>query len=45
MADSVLTTKQAKRHVIEMSDRSELKVSGVEDVISYDENCIVLETS
>lgn len=32
------------KHTIMLSGREELKVSGVNDVINFDETCIVLET-
>ena len=44
MADSLLSAKQTKKHRLEMQDRASLSVSGIDDVISYDENCIVLAT-
>ena len=33
-----------KKHRIEMTDREEAVISGVEEVISFDENCVVLRT-
>ena len=44
MAEDITRLKQQKRHFIELSERKQLKVSGVEDVISFDEGCIVLST-
>lgn len=35
---------EAKKHVLEMLERKTLTVSGVEDVISFDESCIVLSS-
>ena len=33
-----------KKHRIEMTDREQALVSGVEEVISFDETCVVLRT-
>ncbi len=33
---------EAKKHTLEMIDRKTLTVSGIDDVISFDEGCIVL---
>lgn len=33
-----------KKHRIEMTDREEAVISGVEEVISFDESCVVLRT-
>lgn len=34
----------AKKHLLEMEERKKLTVSGVDDVISFDEACILLST-
>lgn len=44
MAEKVLDVNKAKEHFCELSERKSLKVSGVADVISFDEGCIVLST-
>lgn len=44
MAEETLRVKPQKKHYTELSERTGLKVSGVEDVISFDEGCIVLST-
>ena len=44
MAEIQLSVKQTKTHIIELNDRKSLTVSGVEDVVSFDEGCIVLAT-
>ena len=33
---------EAKKHALEMVERKTLTVSGIDDVISFDEGCIVL---
>ena len=37
-----LKTAQAKKHTLEMQERKNLILNGIEDVISFDEGCIVL---
>lgn len=44
MAENQILGKQSKSHFIEMTERKTLRVSGVDDVISFDEGCIVLST-
>jgi len=39
------SSETLKKHIIEMTDRSSLSVSGVSDVINFDETSVVLETS
>ena len=33
-----------KKHRIEMTDREQAMISGIEEVISFDETCVVLKT-
>ncbi len=35
---------EAKKHALEMLERKTLTVSGIDDVISFDEGCIVLSS-
>ncbi len=35
---------EAKKHALEMIERKTLTVSGIDDVISFDESCIVLSS-
>ena len=44
MAENQILGKQSKSHLIEMAERKTLRVCGVDDVISFDEGCIVLST-
>ena len=44
MSENQLTGKQIKTHSCELSERKSLTVSGVTDVISFDDGCIVLST-
>ena len=44
MAEKVLDINKTKDHFCELSERKSLNVSGVTDVISFDEGCIVLST-
>ncbi len=37
--------KASKKHVINMTDRQKLSITGVNDVFSFDEDIIELETS
>ena len=41
MAES-FKNAQAKKHSLEMQERKNLTVCGIEDVISFDDSCIVL---
>ena len=38
-------SETVKKHRIEMTDRSDLSITGVSDVINFDETSVVLETS
>jgi sporulation protein YabP len=37
-----LKAVQVKKHTLEMQERKSLTLNGIEDVISFDEGCIVL---
>ena len=42
---ALINSESAKKHRIEMTDRANVNITGVSDVINFDEASVVLETS
>lgn len=42
---AINSSETVKKHQVEMTDRKDLTVTGVSDVINFDDSSVVLETS